>query len=179
MSMPYALTSTITNQTASIDLHGEKTDVELGENIRLRLSVVNYITNPIMYTQIIIIPPSGMSVTSTDFVKSPAGQYTSDFELEPGKGKDIEVDIISNQVGTFNITGKVVYFFGEDKNTGEYHNINLPVNVREKNISSNNISNKKISKSVFDIITKILNIISEIVKIISQINKNGNLEREN
>lgn len=35
--------------TASVDLYGEKTDVELGENVLLRLSAVNYITKPIMH----------------------------------------------------------------------------------------------------------------------------------
>lgn len=51
--------------TASVNLYGEKTDVELGENILLKLSAVSLITKPKMKVQIIIIPPSGMSVTSS------------------------------------------------------------------------------------------------------------------
>ena len=84
--------------TASVQLHGEKTDVVLGEDILFKLSAVNLITKPTMHVQVIIIPPSGMSVTSSAFAKSGAGQYTTTYELEPGTGKDIEVAIRSNQL---------------------------------------------------------------------------------
>jgi len=52
-------------QNASVQLHGEKTNVVLGEDILLKLSAVNLITKPTMHVQVIIIPPSGMSVTSS------------------------------------------------------------------------------------------------------------------
>jgi hypothetical protein len=98
--------------TASVQLHGEKTDVVLGEDILLKLSAVNLITKPAMHVQVIIIPPSGMSVTSSAFAKSGAGQYTTTYELEPGTGKDIEVAIRSNQVGDFDVNGRIIYYFG-------------------------------------------------------------------
>lgn len=58
------------SKSASVSLHGEKTDVVMGEDILLRLSAVNLITKPKMHVQVIIIPPSGMSVTSSEFSKS-------------------------------------------------------------------------------------------------------------
>lgn len=118
---------------ASIDLHGERTNVEMGQQILLKGSVVSFNTNADkMHAQVIIIPPSGFSVASADFVKSPAGQYTSDFELDPGKGKDIEVTMIPNEPGEFNVVSKITYYFGDDKNTGEYEETKLPIKVREK-----------------------------------------------
>lgn len=177
--------STGISTNASVDLYGEKTDVELGENVLLRLSAVNYITNPIMHVQVIIIPPSGMSVVSTEFVKTMAGQYTTNYQLQPGDGKDIEVKIIPNQVGDFNITGKIIYYFGNDKSTGEYHNLNLPIKVRSKgsenkdpgNVSNNEqkskIENSKIDiKKMLDCISDIFKIISDITNTISEINRN-------
>ncbi len=127
--------SITTSSTASVNLYGEKTDVQLGDNILLRLSAVNYITKPKMTVQVIIIPPSGMSVISTEFTKTVAGQYTTNYELQPGDGKDIEVKIVPNQIGDFKVTGKIVYYFGDDKENGEYHDLDLPIKVREKSDS--------------------------------------------
>ena len=116
--------------TASVQLHGEKTDVVLGEDILFKLSAVNLITKPTMHVQVIIIPPSGMSVTSSAFAKSGAGQYTTTYELEPGSGKDIEVAIRSNQIGDFNVNGRIIYYFGDDREHAEDHTLNLPIKVR-------------------------------------------------
>jgi hypothetical protein len=116
--------------TASVQLHGEKTDVVLGEDILLKLSAVNLITKPAMHVQVIIIPPSGMSVASSAFAKSGAGQYTTTYELEPGSGKDIEVAIRSNQVGEFDVNGRIIYYFGDDRDDAEDHTLTLPITVR-------------------------------------------------
>lgn len=118
--------------SASVSLHGEKTQVISGEDILLRLSAVNLITKPVMHVQVIIIPPSGMSVSSSEFVQSGAGQYTTTYELDPGQGRDIEVRIESNQPGDFNVEGRVVYYFGEDIENAEDYTLNLPIQVETK-----------------------------------------------
>ena len=117
--------------SASVSLQGEKTNVIIGEEIRLKLSAVNLITKPIMHVQVIIIPPSGMSVSSSELVDSGAGQYTTTYDLEPGKGKDIEVKILANQVGNFDVKGRAVYYFGDNKKNAEDHALNLPIQVEE------------------------------------------------
>ncbi len=115
--------------SASVSLHGEKTQVVSGEDILLRLSAVNLITKPLMHVQVIIIPPSGMSVSSSEFVQSGAGQYTTTYDLDPGQGRDIEVRIESNQPGNFNVKGRVIYYFGEDIKNAEDHTLDLPIQV--------------------------------------------------
>ncbi len=115
-----------------MDLHGEKTEVILGEDILLKLSAVNLITKPTMNVQVILIPPSGTTVSSSEFVQSGAGQYTTTYELEPGKGRDIEVRIESAQVGDFNVKGRVVYYFGDDIENAEDYTLDLPIKVKEK-----------------------------------------------
>jgi hypothetical protein len=144
--VPSLITTPVTVQTSSPEisspseigsssavlLHGEKTDVVLGEDILLKLSAVNLITKPPMSVQVMIYPPSGMSVTGSEFVESGAGIYTTTYALDPGKGKDIEVHIKSNQVGDFNVKGRIVYYFGEDKEKAEDHTLNLPIKVRKE-----------------------------------------------
>jgi len=120
------------SKSTSVSLHGEKTDVVMGEDILLKLSAVNLITKPKMHVQVIIIPPSGMSVTSSEFSKSAAGQFTANYQLEPGDGKDIEVRIRSNQIGDFNVNGRIIYYFGNDKEKAEDQTLNLPIKVRKE-----------------------------------------------
>jgi len=110
-------------------LHGEKTDVTVREDIVLSLSAVNLITKPTMTLQLILKVPSGMSVTSTEFIESGAGMYTATYTVEPGKERHIGVNIRTNQVGDFNVEGNICYYFGGDKSTAEYKNIKLPVKV--------------------------------------------------
>lgn len=118
---------------ASVDLHGERTNIEEGQQSLLKGSIVSFNTNKYkMHAQVIIIPPSGVSVVSADFVKSPAGQYTSDFELEPGKGKDIEVAIVPNEPGEFKVVSKVTYYFGDDKDDNGYEETKLDIKVKPK-----------------------------------------------
>jgi len=116
----------------NVYLHGEKTDVTVGEDIILSLSAVNLITKPTMTLQLILKVPSGMSVTSTEFIESGAGMYTATYTVEPGKERHIGVNIRTNQVGKFNVEGDIYYYFGGDKSTAEYKNVKLPVKVNPK-----------------------------------------------
>ena len=115
---------------ASVQLYGEKTDVVLGEDVYLKLSAVNLINKPVMHVQVIILPPSGMSVTSSEFVESGVGQFTTTYEIQPGKGRDIEVRIKSNQIGEFEVQGRIVYYFNDDSSQAEDHTLRLPIRVR-------------------------------------------------
>jgi hypothetical protein len=117
--------------SASVNLYGGKTNVNVGEDVLLTLSAVNLITKPTMHAQVIIIPPSGMSVSSSEFVESGAGQYTAKFDLEPGDGKDIEVRIKANQVGNFIVNGRVVYYFGDNKKNVVDKTLDLPIQVSD------------------------------------------------
>lgn len=121
-------------RSASVNLYGEKTDVMFGEDVLLKLSAVNIIGNPMMHVQVIIIPPNGWSVTSSEFSKSGAGQYATMYDLKPEDGsRDIEVKIVPNQIGdNFEVKGRIIYYFGDDISTREDHTLDLPIKVREK-----------------------------------------------
>jgi PGF-CTERM protein len=103
----------------------------LGEDVLLKLSAVNIIGNPLMRVQVIIIPPSGWSVTSSAFAKTGAGQYTTTYDIESGVGRDIEVRIMPNQIGDdFHVQGRIIYYFGDDSDAREDHTLTLPITVR-------------------------------------------------
>lgn len=116
--------------SASVSLHREKINVVVGEDVLLKLSVVNLITKPVMNVQVIIKPPSGMSVTSTEFSQSGAGQFTSTYKLEPGASRDIEVRLKPNEKGNFIVEGWVVYYFGDDITSKKDVILKEPITVR-------------------------------------------------
>jgi hypothetical protein len=120
--------------SSSINFYGEKTDVHIGEDILAKLSIVNLVSNPKMHAQVIILPSSGMSVTSADFAQLAAGQFSADYDLDPGKGNVIEITLRSNQVGEFDIKGRVVYYFGNDRGNTQDYALDLPVSVRRPTV---------------------------------------------
>ncbi|MBW6537513.1 MAG: DUF11 domain-containing protein [Mariniphaga sp.] len=153
--------------SASVNLHGEKTDVALGEDVLLKLSAVNIIGNPAMHVQVIIIPPSRWSVTSSEFAKSGAGQYTTTYELEPGGGKDIEVKIVPNQIGDeFQVDGRIIYYFGDDVETREDHTLSLPITVRaQADQTANNPQSTDTKSPGFAFITGFVGFVAAILLI--------------
>lgn len=118
--------------TASVLLTSEKIDIDQGEDAILKLSAVSLITKPKMTVQVIIRVPSGVSVTATEFSQTGTNQYTSKYELQPGDNRDIELKIRANHPGAFNVTGRIVYYFGGDISTGEDHTQEVTINVRPK-----------------------------------------------
>jgi len=116
-------------QEASVHLYGQSTEIPVGQDIVLILSAVNLITKPTMTVQLILEVPSGMRVTSAEFIKSDRGQYTASYSVEPGNIRQIEVHIRANQEGNFSLTGHLAYYFAGDKSTAEYRTLSLPVTV--------------------------------------------------
>jgi hypothetical protein len=119
------------NIRPSINLYGQKTNVEPGDDIILILSAVNDFTKPPMHVQLNLIPPSGFSVTSMEFVTAGAGQYTANYTVGSGRERAIEVRIKPNQVGDFEAKGSTVYYYGDDYTNATENTSILPIKVRK------------------------------------------------
>ncbi len=118
----------------SIDLRSDVTKAIVGEEFSLTLSVVNLINNPNMTLQVILIPPSGMSVTSAYFTKSGVGQFVGVFKVNPGEMRAIKISVLPNEPGNFTIRGIIVYYFGNDKRNATSREISIPIVVKSKEI---------------------------------------------
>ncbi len=75
-----------------------------------------------------------MSVSSSEFVDMGAGQFTTTYELDPGMGRDIEVRIRSNQVGDFDVKGRIIYYFNDEKDKGVDCSNDLAIKVRKESV---------------------------------------------
>jgi hypothetical protein len=86
-----------------------------------------------MTVQLILKPPSGVSVTSSSFAKAGSGIYTCTQVIESGDNvRSIEVHLTGNQVGTHEIASEVYYqftgrFTGSPKSPTRYETLTLIV----------------------------------------------------
>ncbi|RZN42516.1 MAG: PEGA domain-containing protein [Methanosarcinales archaeon] len=106
-----------------------RTAINKGEDAIFTLSAVNSIGNPPMTVQLILKPPSGVSVTSSSFAKAGAGIYTCTQTIKPGDNvRSIEVRLTGNQIGTHKIASEVYYQFeGSPKSPTRYETLTLIV----------------------------------------------------
>lgn len=120
-----------------VDLHGQVTDVVVGEEIILQLSVVNPITSPgTLVVQLTLRIPSGWSITSSGFGHGAGGLRTNTYEIEQGPNpRVIEVHIVANEPFEGVVEGKTDYYFeGLEK---KYHDeVSLPVSARSQQIGT-------------------------------------------
>ena len=106
-----------------------RTTIKKGEDAIFTLSAVNPIGNPPMTVQLILKPPSGVSVTSSSFAKAGSGIYTCTQTIESGDNvRSIEVHLTGNQIGMHKIASEVYYQFeGSPKSPTRYETLTLIV----------------------------------------------------
>ena len=106
-----------------------RTTIEKGEDAIFTLSAVNPIGNPPMTVQLILKPPSGISVTRSSFAKAGSGIYTCTHIIESGDSvRSIEVHLTGNQIGMYEIASEVYYQFeGSPKSPTRYETLTLVV----------------------------------------------------
>jgi hypothetical protein len=114
----------------SVQLKGQRTDITVDQTAKLQMSAVNKIGNPPMTVQLILKTPSGTSVVETGAVSSSVGQATATFEVRPGSGKGISIQIEANQPMESEITGEIVYYFAENRTDTTTRPVSIPLHVR-------------------------------------------------
>ena len=116
---PLPLPNIPTNQPergdVSITLRSDVVKAKVGQEFSVTLSVTNYIVDPDMTLQIILKPPSGLSITSTEFVQTDVGEYSAVYHVKSGESKAIKIFLKPNNAGEFIIRGEVIYYFGNNK----------------------------------------------------------------
>lgn len=115
-----------------VNLYGQRTDVLVGDEVILILSVVNPITSPgDLIVQLTLRIPSGWSVTSTEFSTATTGLATAVYRVEKGKQRHISVNLRANEPYQGRITGNIDYYV--EGNEAKYRTeSSLPVVARKE-----------------------------------------------
>ncbi|MDD5472586.1 MAG: hypothetical protein PHU34_00395 [Candidatus Methanoperedens sp.] len=97
----------------TISLHSERTGILVGEEVLLKLSILAPLGKPKMEFQIILLPPSGMSVTSQEFSQT-GGQYSQKGTIETGDSRFVDIKLRANEAGDKDVEATVRYYFAND-----------------------------------------------------------------
>ena len=112
-----------------VTLHATQTDIQVGEPVRLNLSAINSIVKPPMTLTLMIKAPSGWSLTGTGFATACGPQCSTTYNLESGQQRYIDVDMVPNQPGNFEVEARMEWYFGDDTSTLERKMETLQLNV--------------------------------------------------
>lgn len=119
------------SRIVSIQLRSAETVVQADESASITFSSSALISaEDTVNVQLIIEAPSGVTVSSSAFSESGIGQYTTTYALEPGESKGIRMKMNANEPGRYDITGRAVYYVGNDKTNSSINTINIPLEVK-------------------------------------------------
>ena len=112
-----------------VTLHATQTEIKVGQPVRLNLSAINSIVKPPMTLTLMIKAPSGWSVTGTGFAEACGPQCIATYNLESGQLRDIDVEMVPNQPGKFDVEARMQWYFGDDPSTLKKRTETLELNV--------------------------------------------------
>ena len=117
------------NEEVNIQLQAQQRTVEHGEPVILILSAASYVTNSDSVTvQLIVESSSGVSITGGTAEQGSGSQFSTVTTLNPGSSESLRVVINPNEPGTYEITTEVVYFIGDNKDSGSGERTSISVN---------------------------------------------------
>ena len=102
---------------ATVNIHASQTRVQVGEPIVLTLTADNSIVRPVMTVKLRLIVPSGWSVSGTGFTGACSGTCISTYQIPTGDIRSIMLEMLANQVGTFEARAEIEWWFGNDTTT--------------------------------------------------------------
>ena len=100
---------TIANEQLSASMRGDRTDVDVGDEAFIELSLVNFLTNEPISVQLILQLPSGVSMTGVSGADEGSGQTTAVTDVEPGSETNILVQLEVNESGELPVSGRLIY----------------------------------------------------------------------
>ena len=114
-----------------IDLHGERTEVVLGDEnglVTFSLSIRNSLVRPKMIVSLTLQAPSGWSLSGEGFSDECSSQCSTVYRVDRGEQKFVEFTSRPNQAGDFRFVGHLEWFFeGGTEPHGETKTISVTV----------------------------------------------------
>ncbi len=130
-SLELNITDPAEGQTDVI-IHADRTEVSLGDAVELTLTAANSIVKPPMTLKLILRTPSGWSLKGSGFAESCAGQCVATYTVDTGNQRNIDLELVPNQIGRANVEARLEWYFGDDESTLEKRGESLEINVVDR-----------------------------------------------
>ena len=102
----------------TVNFHASQTEVLVGEPVALTLSVANSIIKPEMTLQLVLQLPSGLLVSGEGGIGEECSvQCVGLYKVSTGENKDFLITAVAQQPGSFNIEGRMEWYFGNNLDT--------------------------------------------------------------
>lgn len=106
-------------EEVNIQLQAQQRTVKHGEPVILMLSAASYVTNTESVTvQLIVESSSGVSITGSTAEQGSGSQFSTVTTIDSGSSESIRVVISPNEPGTYQISTEVVYYVGNNQESG-------------------------------------------------------------
>ncbi len=127
----------VSDKGPSVAFQCTKKELNVGETAVFDLGVMNPLGGKTMNVQLVVRPPSGVSVSGSYFVSSGGGMYQAEYTLEPGSEvRTISLEMIGNEVGKHDVEADVFYSFEEDKTYSQHDTLSLDIKASDSPFSS-------------------------------------------
>ena len=116
-----------------MDIQAERTEVNVGDDVKLSLSMHNSLAQPRMTVSMSMRVPSGWNVvlSGEGVADVCTSQCSAVYQIEPARQKEITFSSVANQAGQFYFRGRLEWFFGDDRSQIHGEDINILVTVSE------------------------------------------------
>jgi hypothetical protein len=119
----------INTDSVNIYLQAQQTSVEPGGSATLIFSGTSYVTNNKELTiQLLIQVPAGVFVSGArDAQEGSGSQFSTVKKLKPGEQESIGISIAFSNPGRYDVTAEAIYYFGENRNSGDGTRVTIPI----------------------------------------------------
>ena len=126
----------VSDKGPSVAFQCTKKEIDVGETAVFDLGVMNPLGGKTMNVQLVVRPPSGVSVSGSYFTTSAGGMYQAGYTLEPGSDvRTISLEIIGNEEGKHDVEADVFYSFEEGKSYSRHDTLSLDVKASNSHAS--------------------------------------------
>ena len=114
-----------------MDIQGERTEVGVGDEVRIAFSMLNSLAQPPMTVSMTLQTPSGWTIVGEGIADACTSQCSAVYQIGSGKQRAVTFTSRANESGQFVFQGRLEWYFGSDVERLYSENKDIRVTVRE------------------------------------------------
>ena len=114
-----------------MDIQGERTEVTVGDEVRIAFSTINSLAQPPMTVSMTLQAPSGWTIVGEGISDACTSQCSAVYQIGSGKQRAVTFTSRANEAGQFIFQGRLEWYFGNDRERIYSENKDIRVMVME------------------------------------------------
>ena len=114
-----------------MDIQGERTEVNVGDEVRIAFSMLNSLAQPPMTVSMTLQTPSGWTIVGEGIADACTSQCSAVYQIGSGKQRAVTFTSRANEAGQFVFQGRLEWYFGSDVERLYSENKDIRVTVTE------------------------------------------------